>query len=191
MVRNKRKKTDYVHPRKGIEKEDGIKEGNKENKKKKRENTSKREHMSNISANVLEEKKENKCKILKVCAQTCINTRGDREKKMNKDREGDEEMEAGCSKDIGKSLTPATVATATEMVTDPQELNVIPSTEGSEDINLGNMEDDGMEDDKVPDVTSPPTPSKPRMRTDGSTPPKRHSLVIEMNDQENDADILD
>ena len=50
-------------------------------------NTRKREHTSNISASVLEEKKENKCKIPKVCAQTCIGTKGDREKKMNKDRE--------------------------------------------------------------------------------------------------------
>ena len=94
----------------------------------------KKEHTSNVGASVLEERKETKYKVQRVDTLNHTCTRGASEKKLNKYREGDEEMEAGCSKDIRGHPSPTTVATATEMVTDPQELNVIPSTEGSEGI---------------------------------------------------------
>ena len=52
------------------------------------------------------------------------------------------------------------------------------------------MEDDETEDDKVPDIPSPPTPSKPRLMTDGTVPPKRRSLIVEMDNEENNINMI-
>ena len=53
------------------------------------------------------------------------------------------------------------------------------------------MEDEEREDHDMSDIPSPPTPSKPRTRTDGSTPPNRNSFMCMVSDQENDADVSD
>ena len=68
---------------KDTEIQDETKENNKENKRKKKKgNTRKREHILNVNINVLEEKKENRSKVLKICTQTEVGTKADREKKI-------------------------------------------------------------------------------------------------------------
>ena len=77
------------------------------------------------------------------------------------------------------------------MATEFQGMSPTSSTDGSNDNGLGSIEDEEREDDDVSDIPSPPTPSIPRMMTDGSTPPERHNLLCEMNNQENNADVSD
>ena len=62
--------------------QDETKEGDKENKRKKKKgNTRKREHISNVNINVLEEKKENRSKVPKICTQTEVGTKNDSERR--------------------------------------------------------------------------------------------------------------
>ena len=92
------------------------------------EYTRKREHIP-----ILKEKKKDMGKV-RTMNTNVHDKKGYGEKEKDIDREGNKAGEAGCSEKVKKSFTPATIATATEMREDPQELNKIPSTEGAEDI---------------------------------------------------------
>ena len=74
---------------------------------------------------------------------------------------------------------------------DPQELDNVPPTEGAEDIEWDDNEDEETEDDNPTTSPSPPTPSKPRVTTEGTIPPDRCSLIGESNIQEDDFDMAE
>ena len=132
-----------------------AREGEKENKIKNEEHTRKREHIP-----ILEEKKKNMGKVQRM-NRNVHDKKGYEEKEKDIDREGNKAGEAGYSKEVKKSFTLATVATATETREDPQELDKIPSTEGVEDIEWDDTEDDETEEDNLLVFPSCPHPANP------------------------------
>ena len=52
------------------------------------------------------------------------------------------------------------------------ESNILLSIADSDEGNVDTIEDDETQDDTVPKIPIPPTPSKPRLREDGTVPPE-------------------